>query len=200
MKIVVARYNEDVAWTKQFSNVIIYNKGNNLDDYSNVITLNNVGREGHTFYKYIFDNYDNLDDYTIFLQGHPFDHCNDIIDLLTKYTNDENFNSEFELIGKKLLIINLSGCSWHPGLPLIEVYEKLFGEKKEKMELHFKPGGQFIVSKKLILSKPQLFYFEIVNLLNYDVNPIEGYVIERFHKLIFNEPIINKLTILKYKF
>jgi len=29
--------------------------------------LDNVGREGHTYYKYICDNYDNLTDYTIFL-------------------------------------------------------------------------------------------------------------------------------------
>jgi hypothetical protein len=27
MNIVVARYQEDVSWTKEFSNVIIYNKG-----------------------------------------------------------------------------------------------------------------------------------------------------------------------------
>lgn len=42
--IVVARYNEDVQWTKQFKNVIIYNKGKNLDNVYNQIPLNNVGR------------------------------------------------------------------------------------------------------------------------------------------------------------
>jgi len=30
--IIVARYNENVEWTKQFSNVIIYNKGSKLDN------------------------------------------------------------------------------------------------------------------------------------------------------------------------
>jgi hypothetical protein len=29
--IVVARYNEDIEWTKQFQNVIIYNKGESLN-------------------------------------------------------------------------------------------------------------------------------------------------------------------------
>ena len=53
--IVVARYNEDLKWTKQFSNVIIYNKGTSLTDYFNEILLNNVGREGHTYYKHIYD-------------------------------------------------------------------------------------------------------------------------------------------------
>ena len=67
--IVVARYNENLEWIKNFSNVIIYNKGDELtEDYNNYkqVKLNNVGREGHTFYKHICDNYDNLADYTIF--------------------------------------------------------------------------------------------------------------------------------------
>ena len=46
--IVVARYKEDLEWTKQFLNVIIYNKGTPLTTDFNQILLNNVGREGHT--------------------------------------------------------------------------------------------------------------------------------------------------------
>lgn len=37
------------------------------------IFLKNVGREGHAYYKHIYDNYENLSYYTIFLQGNPFD-------------------------------------------------------------------------------------------------------------------------------
>lgn len=51
-------------WTKLLSNVIIYNKG--TPQRCNQILLNNVGREGHTYYKHICDNYDNLADYTFF--------------------------------------------------------------------------------------------------------------------------------------
>lgn len=73
--IVVARYNEDLKWTKQYSNVIIYNKGGKLnDDEYKYISLKNVGREGHTYYTHIYENYDNLTDYVIFLQGRPTDH------------------------------------------------------------------------------------------------------------------------------
>jgi len=57
--IVVARYNENIEWTKQFTNVIIYNKGEKLEDEFYQVFLNNVGREGHTYYKYIYDNYEN---------------------------------------------------------------------------------------------------------------------------------------------
>ena len=67
MLIVVARFNEDIEWTKQFPNVIIINKEEKINnDIYNEIFLYYVGREGHTYYKYICDNYDNLDDYTVF--------------------------------------------------------------------------------------------------------------------------------------
>jgi hypothetical protein len=82
-KIIVARYNENIQWTKQFENVIIYNNGCKLPDDYNQVFLNNVGREGHTYYKYIYDNYNNLEDYTFFLQGNPlFDHSPNIINNL----------------------------------------------------------------------------------------------------------------------
>jgi len=178
--ILVARYNENVEWSDQFSNVIIYNKGDKLN-ISNEVLLNNVGREGHSYYKYIYDNYDNLEDYTIFLQGYPFDHSPNIIRDLN---NIELI--DFKFLTKKIFDCNLNGCKHHNGIPLIDTYEKLFNERKTDMNFKFGPGAQFIVSKKIILNRPKEFYLKIVEMLQHDVNPIEGFVIERFHSLIFN--------------
>jgi hypothetical protein len=55
------------------------------------------------------------------------------------------------------------------------------------MEFLYGGGAQFIVSKERILAWPQDFYLKIIKLLDYDVNPIEGYVIERFHSLFFGK-------------
>lgn len=184
--IVVARYNEDLEWTKQFSNVIIYNKGTPLTDDFNSIVLNNVGREGHTYYKHIYDNYDNLTDYIIFLQGEPFYHSPNLISNLNKYINNKDLSINFEFLSEEILNSNLSGCPCHHGLPLIENYEKIFNEIKYYMEFKFGAGAQFIVSKKQILQRPKEFYLKIVKMLENDIHPIEGYVIERFHSLIFN--------------
>ena len=191
MKIVAARYNEDVSWSEKFPNVIIYNKGTALEKRSdgnnyNEVFLDNVGREGHTYYKYICDNYDNLDDYTIFLQGHPYDHNFQIDNFINKYINDPNLDFDFEFLSSNVLNCNLSGCYYHKNLPLIEVYEKLFDIRKTEMSFQFSPGAQFIVSKKQILKRPKDFYLKIVELLGYTVHPIEGNVIERFHKIIFS--------------
>jgi hypothetical protein len=185
VKIVVARCHEDISWTRQFPNVRIYNKGNKLEDNYNEVLLQNVGREGHTYYRHIYDNYDNLEDYTIFLQGNPFDHSPNIIQNLKKYIENPDLILDFEFLSERILNTNLTGCSYHGGLPLQDVYEKLFHERKENMEIVFGAGAQFIVSKKQILKRPRDFYLQIINMLENDISPIEGYVIERFHKLFF---------------
>tara|TARA_Y100000591_G_C21853784_1_gene713468 strand:- start:2014 stop:2580 length:567 start_codon:yes stop_codon:yes gene_type:complete len=184
--IVVARYNENIEWTKQFSNVIIYNKGTPLESKYNEIYLNNVGRESHTYYKHIYDNYENLSDYTIFLQGNPFDHSPNIISNLKTYFNNTELNIDFEFLSEWIVECNLSGCRYHDGLPLKTTYEKIFNIKKENMEFNFGAGAQFIVAKKNILQKPKDFYLNIIKMLENSQNPIEAWVIERFHKLILN--------------
>jgi hypothetical protein len=158
--VVVARYRENVEWTKKFKNVIVYNKGKPLSDDFNQIVLNNVGREGHTYYKHIYDNYDNLTDYIIFLQGNPFDHSPNIISNLNNYVNNKELSIDFEFLSERVLNCNLKGCPYHRGLPLIETYEKLFGERNENMNFIFGAGSQFIVSKKKNLTKTERVLFK----------------------------------------
>ena len=148
--------------------------------------MNNVGREGHTYYKHIYDNYDNLTDYIIFLQGNPFDHSPNIISNLNNYVNNKELSIDFEFLSERVLNCNLNGCQYHPGLPLIEIYEKLFGERNKNINFIFGAGAQFIVSRKKILERPKEFYLKIVEMLETNINPIEGFVIERFHKIIFS--------------
>lgn len=187
MIIVVARYNEDVEWVKQFPNVIIYNKGSKLEgNYNEVILDKNVGREGHSYYKYIYDNYENLEDYTIFLQGNPFDHSPNLIQKINKYINNKNISIPFEFISETILDCNLSGCPHQSDLPLAQMFRFLFNTKRKNMKFKFGAGAQFIVSKSQILKRPKSFYLKIINILENDLNPIEGFVIERFHKLIFS--------------
>jgi len=184
--IVVARYNEDLEWSKQFLNVIIYNKGIKLTNDFNQILLNNVGREGHTYYKHIYDNYDNLAEYTIFLQGNPFDHSPNIISNLNNYINNKELNIDFEFLSEWIISCNINGCIHHTGLPLIETYEKIFGEKKDNNNFLFGAGAQFIVSRKKILQRPKEFYLNIIKILENEMYPLTPWVIERFHNLIFN--------------
>jgi hypothetical protein len=220
IRIIVSRYNENIEWTTQLPNVLLYNKGTELSgkyrvvhsehlngdgevsyryvyahyDSIEVIPYKNVGREGHTYYRYIYDHYDNLEDYTVFLQGDPFDHSPNIISDLHKYINNKDLNIDFEYLTPDLIDFNISGDIYHPDIPLIECYEKMFGVKEETLDMQYSRGAQFIVSKNQILKRPKEFYHKIVQMLDYHFDPIEGYVIERFHKAIFSIPNIIKPT------
>ena len=76
INIVVARYTEDVEWTKAYNDIVtIYDKG--LDNHpalSGAIKIENIGREGHTYLHHIIENYDNLAEQIIFTQCDPFVH------------------------------------------------------------------------------------------------------------------------------
>jgi hypothetical protein len=69
-EIVVSRYSENISWAKKYNNFItLYNKGDDLIE--NSIRLNNIGREAHSYLYHIVNNYNNLAEYTCFLQD-PF--------------------------------------------------------------------------------------------------------------------------------
>jgi hypothetical protein len=181
LQIVVAKYNEDVAWTDFFTNVLIYNKGSTLEPTD--IPLPNIGREAHTYYYHIYTNYDNLADYTAFLQGAPFDHSPNILNNLWKYTITPP-STDFVFLSETIFYSNLSGCTHHPELKMADVYEKIFQERKEEMPLTFGTGAQFIVKREAILRRPREFYLRIVNLFDAMCTP-EACVLERLHHFIF---------------
>lgn len=189
MKFVVARYNENVDWTNGL-NCIIYNKGpttpNSTQPY---ITLPNVGREGHTYLYHIIENYDNLDDHTCFLQGNPFDHSPHLEGVIKEFFEkiEKKETVDYMMVSIHAYEINLSKDDTDTGglLLLQDVYEKVFGQRKVDHSFRFGAGAQFIVSKETILSRSKSFYENILHLLDYSINPYEGYSIERCWHMIF---------------
>lgn len=72
--IVVARYKEDpwVWLSKDDPYVKVYNKGGEpMDRETTMKSLDNIGRESHTYLTYIVENYDSLPDVVFFTQGSP---------------------------------------------------------------------------------------------------------------------------------
>lgn len=191
IKIVVSRFNENITWVKNFNqnNVIIYNKGqNDINLDYNIIKLQNVGREGHTYYKFISDNYDNLPDFVIFLQGFPFDHSPNIINVINDILNNNDELDDFTYLSTCMVNFTFEkGCGYLSIQHLNDTYEKIFNKKNTSNQIYtFGTGAQFMVSKKAILQKPKEFYEGIVKMLEYSINPIEGYGLERLHKIIFS--------------
>lgn len=191
MKYVIARYNEDISWADFLPNVLVYNKGGHLDTDHELRQLPNVGREGHTFYTYMYENYDKLDDFTCFLQGDPMDHIQQddpgatLADKLAQVSEKDydwfNLNryQTSSTLGK--------GCSWHGILDLTDYASKMCGIPMSPDTPIVMPyGGQFAVSRRAIHSNPREFYLRVAKSLEYENNPIEGFCLERLHILFFN--------------
>lgn len=197
MKKIISRYNEDISWCENLTNCIIYNKGNDdLNTKHTVYKLNNVGREAHTYLYYIINNYDNLDDYTVFLQGFPFDHCPSLIVNLNvleynlkEYENiifkNNTNNNNFIFIAKYIFNKNINRDETHIGLPLIDHYQYIFKKNETNKPFTFGAGAQFIVSKESILSRSKEFYERMMSLVDNEICPIGAYTLERFWHMIF---------------
>ena len=210
-QIVIARYNEDIRYLLNYSNIsIVYNKGdNNIPLNFNYINLPNIGRESHTYLYHIIKNYENLANKTLFIQGNIKDHK--LYPLNDYLYNKENF------FGKKTKFqINfLKKHIKHEGKYLKELeggylkkskytpYEwiNLLGidiSKINNFEMIW--GANFSVSKNLIHDKPKIFYENLIKYLEYDNNPEEGHYFERSWNLIFNNCIFIKKKIILYDF
>lgn len=181
-KVVVARYNEDVEWCKPFP-CIIYNKGGALP---NTIALPNIGREAHTYLHHIIENYDNLDDYTAFVQGDPFDHSPNILRNLraTPVT-------PFTWLSERIILTTTEYDGDDPTLPMKEFTMMLYGKLIQRT-FKFGEGAQFIVSRDAIRRKPKAFYQFLLYVVSRE--PVRGsavdrtkgpWVIERFWQPIF---------------
>jgi hypothetical protein len=77
VEIIVSRFNEDLSWTQEapfnLFQYIVYNKGTNDNfiktNVKQIINIDNVGRESHTYLYHIIENYNNLSNITVFFPG-----------------------------------------------------------------------------------------------------------------------------------
>lgn len=192
LRVVISRYKEDISWANGLSHdchVVIYHKSDTpCVSPHPVVSLANVGREGHTYAYHILTHYDTLDDYTLFLQGYPFDHSPQLETQLREIRDRiaQGTQPDFQYVSKRVLFSNLERCPYDITLKMGPVYEKVFGAiKQQGHPFVFGAGAQFVVSRAAIQSRPRSFYQNLCSVLDYDVNPIEGFSVERFWQMIF---------------
>lgn len=188
--LVISRYNEDLDWVKFVDKnkykIFIYNKGSKIENLD-TIDLPNYGRESQTYIHHIIQNYHNLSDYTVFLQGNPFDHDGNLQNFgyrnLLDYINHYNFDRDIISIG-----------SIHSDLGYINEKQNITTELNINSGVNFfSVGPQFIIHKKNILNKPISFW----KTLNEWSSPDNGkwchitlpYILERLWINIFNSDL-----------
>jgi len=183
--LVVARYNEDISWVKNLNiSHIIYNKGNNLEDSTlNIKSLPNIGRESHTYLKFILEYYNNLPENIILCQGDPFPHCSDFLNLINK----PNINYEITNLSHWIVTEDLEGRPYAYGYGMVDMLENL-KIPLTTSNFQFPAGAQYIINKKLIQNKPLLWWEETFQ--KHNENPLSPWIFERIWPIIFNHQLI----------
>jgi hypothetical protein len=164
-ELVVAVYKENLSWLKERrfpEKISAYNKIPRFD-FNFVEELENIGRESHTYVHHIVKHYDNLADYTTFVQGSPHPHF-----------HEENNNYNVDIFNHKIEPTN----DYHPlgifvitdpfGSPfstwdcnLFIVWEELFvSDPPHQFFANY--GAQFTVSKELIRMRSLTFWKELL--------------------------------------
>ena len=192
--VVVAKYLEDVAWTRDLENVIVYDKSPNPIPGS--IPLQNIGREGETWLRYIIDHYETLPEYVVFLQGNPF-------------TTMWRGMSVQQGLGKPQSAQPFAAplmkepIAQYPGMRFSEYYFLLFGQLYSDQTIPVAYGAQWSVPRHCITHRPIEFYRKIHRMIIrgegvvsiedlhkgpglFDKNIINGWTLERLWSAIFD--------------
>ena len=192
MNIVIARNSGDVSWTKKYSNVIIYNKGPKLNDSYNEIKLPDVGTQLYTYIKYICDNYNNLNNYTIFLHEYLYDLLAPVEEDLNKYINNPNLNINFEFLShSNIRTIHINDANSLETFPYIiilhDLYKKIFNTTLvTNLEIKYTLPPCFIVSKTQILKRSKHFYLNIIDLMENSKDQLENFIFDILIQVIFS--------------
>ena len=205
--IIISRFNEDINWLKQlkdFKKIIIYNKGKTLRNYDNfqIINLDNVGRESHTWIYHIVKNYNNLDDISIFLQGR----IDDLGCMAFQDPNDYIVNiNRFGYSASRYGLLGPLHWGWNVGIETNIKYLDAWSSKDiSRSKIGFRAfsknlfpnipfftatsyGGCFAVKKDLILQYELDFYKNLLKILSKNKNPIEGHYMERLWCYMFTK-------------
>jgi hypothetical protein len=212
IEIVVARYNEDLSWTKEYPfnqfKYTIYNKGSNKDftkpSIYRVIQLPNVGRCDHTYLYHIVNNYAVLAPITIFLPGsikiqykktiaiqlinHILSSKNAVFlgfqtDNIKKYFN--KFTLDNWSASNPNNRINNSDTHLEPALlrPYGKWYTHFFGKTIVQKYCYM---GIFSINKLDIIKHDVSRFQQLLNAVSWHSNPEVGHYIERSWAAIFH--------------
>lgn len=206
VNVIIARYREDVSWAEALGyEYIVYDKGG--DPAGNARPLPNIGREAHTYFRHIVDEYDNLADSNVFVQGSPFDHLDqagkgspemlrsmiaEVVERRIPFGGFAWFKLQCDHLGRPHDMRKPENenrwAGWGRDIPVGEVFTKLFGVEPPERIISRAPTGNFSVTGERIRTRPREFYAYALSLVEADPDDAfnTGHAIERLWQHIFN--------------
>jgi hypothetical protein len=194
-EMVVAHYNENLDWTKQFKPELInvYSKGKFPTVNCISYILPNIGRESHTYLSYIITRYDTLPDIVFFTQGSIAEHYGDPLDRFFNIKNNQySSNNYFKSSFKHGMDDDYGVEKWvnyteRAGIRGDDWFNKYVNSNLDvkTTEINIFWGAVFSVRKEAILTRTKQYYQGLLEQLN-TINPEVGHFIERSWYHIFN--------------
>jgi hypothetical protein len=212
-EIVISAYDKDIKWISRLGDDVkktIYRKGDVLKSEFVEIDIENFGRCVHTFFNHIYLNYDSLSDYTFFAQDYPFDHFEDIVEVINNNSWEDRVS--LKIGGYYGFHFNSIGTMWNmfvsdhfnygyvikclsngmpqdhnPNINVDSYWENIFIQKSPPI-YEFIPGGHFMITREHARLRSRDFYKNIVEFFKKDANApwcierLEGYIFDTKYK------------------
>tara|TARA_B110000008_G_C16784241_1_gene489994 strand:- start:224 stop:865 length:642 start_codon:yes stop_codon:yes gene_type:complete len=177
--------------------VVVYNKsGYEITLKNNSIQkhLDNTGREGETYLNHIINNYNNLSEYTIFIQDDTNNHIHDYNKFISFCNNIINNKQQFALypstwreggiVYRRTIINGIHDLHTFPSKNSIKIFCEKHNINLPK-QYTTETCAFFICHKNSILNHEKNFYIKLREwLLSENRN---GFVLEHIWKLIFTD-------------
>ncbi|XP_033639675.1 uncharacterized protein LOC117300094 [Asterias rubens] len=201
-EFVIAHYDENLDWLKPVASFThVYDKSHfpgskpsfSVKDWQE---LPNVGREGHTYLYHIINNYENLANVTVFLQGKIDNHgrSKTCYPTPTKFLEKARSGVPCILIGKhtnwgriafdgKWKAEYARGTMRHTNGTFGQFFRELFGRAPPQFIEHCW-SACFSATRKCLQKYPKAFYQKMISYVDDHPNPEEGHYIERLWRFI----------------
>ncbi|CCH49458.1 DUF3431 domain-containing protein [Pseudodesulfovibrio piezophilus] len=206
VRVIIARYQEDISWADELGYAYtVYDKSDTPIQES--VSLENIGRESHTYLAHIVREYDRLAPLNVFVQGWPFDHIDDqkkgsvgmlrsmierSVDRHIPFKGFAWFKLKCDRLGRPHNLGNPENegrwAGWGNDIPLGDIFEKLFDAKFPRNLVVRAPAGLFAVTDERIRTRPKAFYEYALSLIEADPTDRKntGHAFERLWQHIFN--------------
>jgi hypothetical protein len=214
VEIVIARYNENLAWTllppfNQF-HYTVYNKGDDeqfeKSRVKKIVKLHNVGRNDHTYLYHIVTNYDSLMPITVFLPGstnllYKMVRAKKILNniIISEYTSaffagyrTKNLKRQFSRFSISRYVASDKQNSQKNGESVLSLcklrpYWKWYTFFFNNLVSNcYTYGGVFSIDRRDVLGHPVEHYEKLMNTVSTHSNPEAGHYIERSWGAIFH--------------
>lgn len=153
IEIIVSRYNEDISWTKKLARpVTVYDKS--AAPLSGSIARPNYGRDSENILYHIEQNYEQLPDILICLQGDP--RFNPVTFTYEQVIERANGPIEDKFVGFLEPLWQMDSIYNYWCQASIVLFEGFFGTYNPSV--FYASGLEYVIPKRNILGRPKEFY------------------------------------------